>query len=702
MDLTLEQSLAIFVQIIIGDLVHQDYDHVTRKARLYKQLITGDDIEDLLIQFNPREDAIMFEQRKRITQVITPAVASSIMKPFYKVPRTDRVVKRVNPVDDKSESDKASVTEVLDKMDSFYGGEANVKGLDYFLQNRFIELTFTDPNTFIVTEFESFNNLTEKATPYPFEVDSCKARNFSYVNNQLVWLVAREDVQYQEPLNEGDIKELKKRGIKPKDMPTHKTVDGYKWIMYTDIYTIVYEQVATDTVIPDIDDEGYNPNIDLITLDNGFTYTQSLFNHDTGKVPAKRVGYKRDLLTDGRTFVNPFDDALCYFISSIKDVSEYCLSKSQHVFPQKLQYVPECQGESETNSCFKGRAALGGTCKVCRGSGLMPIHTSAQDVITFKLPDDASKMMDLNKVMAYMSPPIDLIKFQNDIVKQVKTDCHQTVFNSTALLKDSSGQAAVTKTATEQNFDYDSINDTLAPFAEIFSAFWLFEGDVIVRVTDNLGKVELIHRFPADFKMKSISDLYSEMQAANDSYAPSFLIELINDDIAATKFQDDPDQLQIYTVKKRLNPFRGMVDASIINSLNTDYTPLWKKVLYTNFEDIISEAEASTNDFYIQDYDKQKKIIKDLTDKMIIEINDSKPAAPTLKPVNPNLPAAKGAFAVGSNVSVIPGQEQNPEHTGVTFKVDTVTPAGDSFTYALTSEDGLLTATYNEDQLASA
>lgn len=695
-ELTLEEAIQLFILIITQDLVHQDYQHTVDKAKLYKKLVTGEDMDDLYDQYAPKEDTVTFLHKKKISRQITPAVISSLTKPFYKVPRTDRLVKKVVTVVDQADVSEGNdpADKVLDKMRTFYGSENNVNGLDYFMQQRFIELQVTDPNTWIVTEFTNSDN--GEVFPYPYEVCSEKARNFGISNNVLMWFVARDDLKFLEPNNLTATEQRKYKQLNKVDPPSHIETDGHKWSMYIKDNTIVFEQVGSDSVLPTEEEDNYDPNRTVMKLNNGNTYIVEIFPHLTGVVPAKRVGYKRDLTTDGRTFVSFYDDAMCYLLDSIKTVAEFTLTKSDHVFPKMLQYVPPCGGESETNTCFNGRAALGGICRVCHGSGKMPIHTSAQDIITIKIPDNPADMVDLNKLIAYFSPPIELVKFQNELVKQVKVDCHQTVFNSTVLLKDNTGQAATTETATSKNFDMDSINDTLAPYGEAYSSFWIFEGDIIARLLEVFDKVQLIHRFPSDFKMKTIGDLYSEMKTANDSNAPVFLIEMLNDDIASTKFQDDPDLLLMYEVKKKLNPFRGKSDNDIQNALNTDYTPLWKKVLYVNFEDILTQAEIENEEFYLDDYQKQVDIIRAITDIMIEEINATK-VTPTLKPIAG--PDATAIYAEGDTVTIEPGNEQDPSHAGINFIVKSVTPSGDSFSYSLANEDGSITATYDEADL---
>src|SRR5690606_34355006 len=115
-------------------LRHQDYERVVNLAKKYKQLITGEGIENQLRQFVRREDKDLFEQRKLITKQITPAVMNSIMKPAYKIPRCDNIKKDIIHPNTKS------VDEIIQKAESFFGHIS----VDSYLAVRFIQLDFID------------------------------------------------------------------------------------------------------------------------------------------------------------------------------------------------------------------------------------------------------------------------------------------------------------------------------------------------------------------------------------------------------------------------------------------------------------------------------------------------------------------------------------------------------------------------------
>ena len=176
--MTLEQFL-----MAVGDQrTHKWYKRVTGLRSLYRKLITGEDMDSLMQQFNQRETRQMFEQRKRITKHITKTVAKGLIKPQYKVPRSNGVIRILEYTKDSKESNKRQLEGILGK---FWG----TKSLDKWMGSRWIELNDIDPNAFVVVEWKPFDARIEKAAPYPFEVTSEQAVLFEYDNNILQYLV---------------------------------------------------------------------------------------------------------------------------------------------------------------------------------------------------------------------------------------------------------------------------------------------------------------------------------------------------------------------------------------------------------------------------------------------------------------------------------------------------------------------------------
>ena len=314
----------------------------------------------------------------------------------------------------------------------------------------------------------------------------------------------------------------------------------------------------------------------IVYEDKGKNYIATLNETNLDFIPAFRVGYIRDSSTDGRTFVNPFESAMPYFRKALKAVSELDLSITLHTFPQKLQYVQPCQGESKTKRCVNGLSG-GETCKKCKGSGLQPIHKTGQDAILLPMPkkeDLKDELIDLDKLIAYKTPPIDLIKFQDEYVRNLKTDAHLSVYNSNMFI---ANEAEFAKTATEVNLNTQGIFDTLFPYTEKFSEVWKTAMKVFVRLSGFVGDFELLHIFPMDLELKTKAVLMGELKLANESEAPSYFRDAILNEIANQVYEgDDLGKLKHFT-RHRFFPFSGNTASEIQFFMSSPYVSEFTK-----------------------------------------------------------------------------------------------------------------------------
>lgn len=563
---------------------HQDYARTVHLADTYKKLITGENIASLLIQFTPRESKEQFKQRLRLTQSVTPAMSEKIINPFYKVSRIDNVNKQL-----VWKSENPERTQLLHKtIESFYGDET----LDDFMESRFTQLSFTDANAFLVVEFDDFNAKTQNAKPYPMEVSSREAINYKYKNNILQWLIVKLPITYKST-NEGG--KVTKR-------------DGYQYRIYLPNQIIVLNQVdsklkgreAHDIDITEIEEET------KVRINNQ-TFVVRVAHPLAGEVQAIRIGYKRDTETEGRTYVNPFHPALSRFMKSIKAVSEFDITTTAHVFPQKLQYVEACRG-TEKSTCNQGNDINGKKCESCGGSGII-LHKTASDSITLPLPKRKEEMMELDKLLVYKTPPVDLIKFQKEYSDDLEQKSLTDVFVSESLAR-----ITGTMTATEKVVDMESVYDTLLPYANKYSTVWKKMVRLSATFTDtDKGGLIVRHNFPKDFKMKTVNALLNDLTEAKNSDAPEFLKTEIAQDIAVKIYANNPEALKKYKVKQQHIPFKGKSPMEIQLVMNSELTPKDDKILYSNFESIITELEkehiADQKNFFDLPFDKREEAI---------------------------------------------------------------------------------------------
>jgi len=611
--LTLQDAFIILARLVRNGTRHQDYDRVCELADLYYKLITDDKSGDLIQQFVKREDKEGIEQRRNITQLLNKAWAGCIMQPFYRPGRLDNI-KRVVSYKTQGNNADTRVAELEQSIRTYWGTES----LESYLAQRLPSISFLDPNAFIVTEFAAFNSNYEKARPYPVEVSCKKAVDFKYVNNVLEYLIVREESTYVDA--QGQLRK------------------GETYVMYlaNDIIKLTQFEPATlvadgvldakSEALPEAGGTFYKTQVDRFRVD--------LYQPRGGKVQAKRIGYLFDAQTDGRTFVSPMDNAIPYFMKAVKSVSELDLTHALHAFPQKFFYAESCPGESYTLPAAPGghgprlgvapcsagvNTRSGKQCGRCKGVGVL-VHKSAQDAQPVRMPKPGEQVnVKLDDYVAYKYPPTELLRVLHEYVKELEVDAIKAVFNSEVLQR----TAGAPDTATARVIDKDEMYNTLAPFAEQCAAIWRYQVELIAEFTDNAEGLYLVYEYPADFKLKSVTELYADRKAAVDAGLPYHLIQAIDKDIAAKMFIDNEVELLKFKVKQRFAPFLGKSLEELTLILTTGRARKLDEVLYTHGDTIFDELETEVPEFFSMTPEKQWTFIEPKVAAIIAELPSS-------------------------------------------------------------------------------
>lgn len=578
------EGLAAIIRTVSGER-HKDYERVCALAKDYHIFITGENMREKLRKFSRREDDAMFEQRVTITQCVTPAIISPAMQPFYKVPWTNNIT---NKVDFKT--DPEGKIEKLNKAtDSYYGEDS----LDDYMAGRFVEISFFDPNAFIVTEFmpgatDPRGNMIEQVRPYPIEYSSEQAYNFEYKNNILQWLVVC--------------------------IADKKMAKKSRYIIYLPDIAISFVPVDASLFggVPigkaldfEFDGGEVNPVYKVSETD---AYAIILSEHKSKITPAKRVGYKRDLITQSRTCVSPIDKGMCFLEKSVNSGSEMDLAMKLHVFLQKFAYAPKCK----VNECMNGRLADGNECNNCHGSGSEPIHTSGQDVVTVPMPRDTKDVFDLSKLVHYPQLQVELLKFQDDYVNSLTPKFNASVFNSDVFT--SALTTDVTKAAIVVSVD--NVNDTLRPFAQQYARMRTYQLKVCANYID-IDDLDAVYKFPKNLGVRTRGELLDEAtKAAN---LPGYIKNEINKELSEVLLVDSPDELKRVRVKERFFPLSDKTQAEAVFIISNGHTNKYNEILWANFPVIFNMAEVSAQADGLYLYDMTHDKIKERLDTAVEE-----------------------------------------------------------------------------------
>lgn len=567
---------------------HKNYDRTVNLAKEYSQLISGKDIDVLLKQFVRRESEEMFEQRKRLTQQITPSICNTIIKTFNKIFRTTPAIESIDF--EGSDVDK-KVTEVKNALSTIYGE----KDIYKYMQDRFMYYSFIDPNAFIYTTFAEFDNTNSKPEPYNIEITSVNAINYEYFNNILLWLISRVDNPFEEQ---------------------GKTRDGYIYTIYGKQFAYSLTQVGKDYVA----NEGEEIVKLLVNADNE-EYNYFILNeyeHKAQVIPLIQVGYERDLETDGETYVSPIHSGVPYLMKLIKVVSEFDLTNCLHVFPKLFQYVESC---TFTNGNCNDSHRKQEFCDKCNKTGIRT-HQSAQDAILLKMPKMGEDLQDLSKMIHTEVPDVALLEFQDTLIDKYSTKVNKAVFNSETFTKDE-----VAKTATGENIDMQNVYDTLKPFAEKISDVWEHVAYVSSNYLDYYDPI-VHHAYPNDFKLKTSAELLAELSIATSSQAAGYITSAIETDIMREKYIDSPDEFTKYEAKQKFFPFKGKTKDEIQQIVLSGMVRENDIILYNYFETIFSEIESEFESngiwFYNMNINLQRKAITEKIEEIKSEIEQDK------------------------------------------------------------------------------
>lgn len=594
--------------VVAKGLTHAHYKRTTDLHKEYLALVAGVGLDDKLRQFIRREDKALFDQRKNLTEHIVTSISKNLLDPFFKVPRSNSGRRVLNYTGEKTEAKSREMEKLLSK---FWGEES----WDDYMATRFPERASIDPNGLTVIEFKPFDHTKTRVAPYPYEVTSEMAVDYKKSNKILEYLIVKDSHSYR--IEEDKIK----RTLNEDALEPVKYKDGHKYTLYTKDQTFRLLQIdePKSTILTSAK-EGVVTKYkrkEYVKLKEIFYEWQTFAPHNCDQVPAVFNGHNRDLTNRGKTFVSPIHSVVPYLNKTITVNSHLDLVAALLAFPQLLKYAEECKAQN----CYEGtNTVTNQACSKCKGLGLRATAPSAQDAIILRIPDSKEEAIPLDQIAKYLSPPVDIVQWQEEYIERLTQKAKRILYNS-----DTFDKKQVAETATGKTLDMQNVYDTLYPFALKFGKTWKKGVDIMAKLADLDDKLVSSYTFGKDFKMETLSTLIDTLAVAN-GIGSSALTGHLRDDIALIVFAEKPLEHKRYLLKQSLNPFAGKSDKEITMLMASNLVPKRDKVLYANESNILVELEIEyvkkKSDFYKLKRTEQREAVYKKVDELM-ELIDS-------------------------------------------------------------------------------
>lgn len=533
----LEDALPYLQNLIRTGYTHPDYQHCMQVRDYYHALATGDKLGSYLRRYEARETEAEFAGRLRLTNFISPAIWSSLRKPFQGVARLRFGVIRRFDYPKASDADQraARLNEIIgryyhnDSLDNYLSEELDALALD------------TDPNAWLLTEFEAFDYRQQQAQPYPVVIPCHAAVDFTSQAGVHTSLTVRTTVQGK---------------LRYTTYLDNETVDA--WPYLEDANTLISTLPA-----------GVEANGVFTDEQNRPTHQYRVLRHNAGRLPAKRVGFTPDKRTAGRTKISYMEPAVVWLSKMLKIDSETDVTTAQVVHPHKAQYALACPGMPNDVCSPHGLNREGQKCGLCGGTHINPTQTGAGDVLQLPYPEDKEDLVDLSKLVVWNRPPSDIIKQQHDILDKYELKAHRAMFNSDVLVK---GDIALT--ASEYLSRKAEFNKSLEPYAANLSALFVYTAYVIAAYADLAEGLEVVHELPEALLPLTKEQLVSLRDLAQKAGVPAGELEEIDLDIARQRYKNDPEAFLRFQLRQRIAPFTGQSNEEVLKLYAVGLVPV--------------------------------------------------------------------------------------------------------------------------------
>lgn len=611
--MTFKEADAKLRETIVFELRHNFYQRESDIALFCEQVMTEKRHGEILQRKNKRLTVEQLEERLEIYTPVTKAIIAPIKSLYMKGYNSDNIREEL-----KHDSDER-LAEIRELAGRFHAG----KSVSEYMKKKVVHANFRNPNDWIITERENKvrNKRVEQVVPYPFEVSSYQAVNYSINNSgEPEWLIA--EIKSREVVRDVE------RALQEVEQPI--VSDFY---FYTAGLTVTYSEYVNKQPEQVIKGGIFIETVELTTVNlerQERKFVVEYFETGSKEFPGNKYGAISDPETEGFVKVPPYYDAEGLFIDIIDDKANMDVIKKRHVYPKRHEFVGQCKYQEDRGMCqngfIDGIKTAEYKCPKCNGNGYIQF-SSAQDKRIYPWPENLPEgmpMIDLSKMVFYEETQTEEVKLYDEFVDKATAKVTIAMFGVTS---QTNPNPVMNKTATEVNYEQLNVNNPVLAVMEKSAELWMLVHRVSAQYMGYDEGFEAVQAFSKDLKIDGLGTLLAQWQASEGlGREVRWALEC---DILQKINQTTPGVVAMVKAKKRHEPFTDLSDEMVFAQLelldNTDRDKvfyLYRSEIWTNIDVKVGEGFAKMA------FEKQRDLIDMEIEKIIerVEYKEEEPA----------------------------------------------------------------------------
>jgi hypothetical protein len=310
----------------------------------------------------------------------------------------------------------------------------------------------------------------------------------------------------------------------------------------------------------------------------------------------------RPVIKHGKTvYQSYFNPAIPGLNSAIIDASTLSIGKITSAFPEKWEYVDDCDMDGCNNGMIYDPVSNGNiTCHACNGSG-QKTRSSALTVRQIPYPKDAEVLAKNTRKDAIQIPPAGYIeKSQVDnMLKFLRDEVQTQIIEAFSMInmEVSNSNVKGEDTALGKMIDRDEQFTFLMQIA--YELFDLYEKSInaigILRYGDKWEGVEL--SVPTNFNIRTDAEITQEIKTAKESGLPSIVIDNLIKQYVNIRFGNIESSNKISELVIFADRIYSLNSQEIAMRVATNTVAPWEVILHDSITSFIELQLMQNQDF---------------------------------------------------------------------------------------------------------